>query len=59
MKISRRTWFFLGVAATCAILIPLTPDAFRPLNVGMAILATFWAVLLAIESATRGGGGRA
>jgi hypothetical protein len=59
MKISRRTWFFLGVAAISAIMIPLTPRSFRPLNLGMAILATFWAILLAIESATRGGGGHA
>ena len=59
MKISRRAWFFLGIAAVCAVMIPLTPRSFWPLNTGMVILATFWAVLLAIESATRGGGGHA
>jgi hypothetical protein len=59
MKISRRTWFFLGVAAICTIMIPVTPSSFRPLNLGMAALATFWAILLAIESATRGGSGHA
>jgi hypothetical protein len=50
VRIGRRSLFFLGVAGVCLLLLPPTPDEFRWVNVAMACLAVFWAVLLGIES---------
>ncbi len=49
MKISRRALFFLAVAAVFLLMIPPTPTEFRWLDLAMAGLAVFWAVLLWIE----------
>jgi ABC-type transport system involved in cytochrome c biogenesis permease component len=49
MRISRRALFFLGVAVVFLLMIPPTPREFRWLNLAMAGLALFWAILLAIE----------
>ena len=49
MKISRRALFFFAVAAVFLIMIPPTPPEYRWLNLAMAGLAAFWAVLLWIE----------
>ena len=57
MRIGRRSLFFLGTAVVCVLMIPPTPSEFRWVNVSMACLALFWAVLLGAESAlTRRGG---
>ncbi len=49
MRLGRRPLFFLILAAINLVLIPPTPSEFRWVNVSMACLATFWAVLLSIE----------
>jgi ABC-type transport system involved in cytochrome c biogenesis permease component len=49
MRISRRAVFFLGVALVFLLMIPPTPPQYRWLNLSMAGLALFWAVLLGIE----------
>ena len=49
MRIGRRTLFFLGTAAVCLALLVPTPGEFRWVNLAMAGLALFWALLLAIE----------
>ena len=50
MTIGRRSLFFLGVAVVCLLLILPTPSEYRWVNIAMACLAVFWAVLLGIES---------
>jgi arginine exporter protein ArgO len=52
MMLSRRVWFFLGVAAACLAMLPPTPSEFRVVNIIMAVLALFWAVALGIEDVT-------
>ena len=49
MRIGRRPLFFLAAAVVCAALIPPTPSEFRWVNLAMAGLALFWAVLLTVE----------
>lgn len=49
MRIGRRALFFFGTALVCVALIPPTPPEFRWVNLSMAGLATFWAILIAIE----------
>jgi len=49
MRISRRALFFFAVAAVFLLMIPPTPNEFRWLNLVMAGLALFWAVLLSVE----------
>lgn len=49
MKVSRRALFFLAVSAVFLLMLPPTPPEFRWLNLSMAGLALFWAILLAIE----------
>jgi hypothetical protein len=49
MRISRRAFFFLGVALVFVLMIAPTPPEFRWLNLTMAGLALFWATLLGIE----------
>jgi hypothetical protein len=49
MTLGRRTLFFLILGVICLVMIPPTPSEFRALNVGMAFLAFFWAVALALE----------
>lgn len=54
MRLSRRALFFFAVAVVFLLMIPPTPLEFRWLNLAMAGLALFWAVLLGIEDlATR------
>ncbi|HEX9124368.1 MAG TPA: hypothetical protein VF984_13595 [Actinomycetota bacterium] len=54
MTVGRRSLFFLGVMATCLLLVPATPGEFRWVNYAMAGLALFWAVAVGIEDvATR------
>ena len=53
--IGRRPLFFLLLAAVCAALIPATPAEFRWVNLMMAGIAVFWAVLLAGEDLARRG----
>jgi hypothetical protein len=50
VRIGRRSLFFLGVAVVCLLRIPPTPNQYRWVNISMACLAVFWAVLLGIES---------
>jgi hypothetical protein len=52
MRIGRRPVFFAIVGLVCLALLPPTPAEFRWLNVAMAALAFFWAVMLAIEDIT-------
>ena len=52
MRIGRRPVFFAVVGLVCLALLPATPAEFRWLNVAMAALAFFWAVMLAIEDLT-------
>lgn len=49
MKISRRPVFFALLAVICLALVPATTPEFRWVNFSMAVLAAFWAILLAIE----------
>jgi hypothetical protein len=49
MTLSRRVWFFLGVMVVCLAMMVPTPRQYWPLNLFMAGLALFWAILLAIE----------
>ncbi len=50
MRIGRRSSFFLATTLVCVLMIPPTPNEFRWVNLMMAGLALFWAVLLGIES---------
>jgi ABC-type transport system involved in cytochrome c biogenesis permease component len=54
MRFSRRALFFLAVAVVFLLMIPPTPLEFRWLNLAMAGLALFWAVLLGIEDLLNG-----
>jgi len=49
MRIGRRPLFFLGTAAVCIALLPVSPEEFLWVNLACAGLAMFWALLLAIE----------
>jgi hypothetical protein len=49
VRIGRRPLFFLATATVCLLMIPPTPTEFRWVNISMAGLALFWAVLLGIE----------
>jgi hypothetical protein len=49
MKIHRRALFFLVVAAIFLLMLPPTPPEYRWLNLVMAGISVFWAVLLWIE----------
>ena len=49
MRISRRALFFFAVMGVFLVMIPLTPAEYRWLNLVMAGLSAFWAVLLWIE----------
>lgn len=49
MRLSRRTLFFLALAAICLVMVVPTPEAYRWVNFAAAGLAIFWAVLLGIE----------
>ena len=49
MRLSRRTLFFLALAAVCLVMVVPTPAAYRWVNFAAAGLAIFWAVMLGIE----------
>ena len=49
MKLSRRPWFFFGIAVVFVVMLIPTPAEFRMVNVSMAALALFWAILLGLE----------
>lgn len=49
MRMGRRALFFLGVMATCLVMIPATPAEFRWVNYSMAGLALFWGIAAGIE----------
>jgi hypothetical protein len=49
VRIGRRPLFFLATALVCLLMIPPTPTQYRWVNLSMAGLALFWAVLLGIE----------
>lgn len=49
MTLGRRPLFFLAVAVVSLLLWIPTPSDFRWLNIVMAIIASFWFVMLAIE----------
>jgi hypothetical protein len=51
MTFSRRPWFFLGIAAVFVLMLIPTPSEFRWLNLVMAGLASFWAVMFGLEEA--------
>jgi hypothetical protein len=58
-RIGRRPIFFAVVAVVVLLLVPVTPAEFRALNYGMAGLAGFWSLMMALESlAGRGRGER-
>jgi uncharacterized membrane protein YuzA (DUF378 family) len=50
--------FFFALTVICLALVPATPPEFRWVNYAMIGLAGFWAVMMAIESLTRGRGER-
>ncbi len=54
MRIGRRPLFFFGCGAVNLLLYPLTPAEFRWVNLSMAGLAAFWAVLLTVEELSKG-----
>jgi hypothetical protein len=56
--VGRRPLFFLVLAAVCMALVPATPSEFRWVNLAMAGLAVFWAVMLAGEDLARRRPGR-
>jgi hypothetical protein len=49
MRLSRRTLFFLALAAICLVMVIPTPEAYRWVDFAAAGLAIFWAVLLGVE----------
>jgi len=49
MRIGRRPLAFLVVAIVCLLLVPLTPEAYRMVNVVMIAVSLFWFVMLSIE----------
>jgi hypothetical protein len=49
MRLSRRTWFFLAMSATCLLLLAPTPEKYRWVNLSMGGLSLMWFVLLAAE----------
>jgi hypothetical protein len=49
VKLGRRPWFFLAIAAIFVLMLIPTPAEFRWLNLVMAGLAVVWAVLLGAE----------
>jgi hypothetical protein len=49
MRVSRRALFFAALCTVCLVLIPVTPEAFRWVNLSMAGLALFWAIVIGIE----------
>jgi hypothetical protein len=49
VRVGRRPLFFLATALVCVLMIPPTPNEFRWVNIAMAGLALFWALLLGIE----------
>jgi len=49
VRMSRRTLFFLALAAICLIMLAPTPSAYRWVNLASAGLALFWALMFAIE----------
>jgi hypothetical protein len=49
MRIGRRPFFFLGIAAVFLVLLIPTPEQFRWLDVAMAVLGVVWFVLLSLE----------
>jgi hypothetical protein len=51
--IGRRALFFLVLAVVCLVLLAPTPPEFRWVNLAMAGLAAFWAVMLAGEELAR------
>ena len=53
MRISRRALFFFAVTAVFLVMIPLTPPEYRWLNLVMAGLSMFWAVLLWVEEVSQ------
>ena len=60
MKLSRRALFFLAVAGICLVMLVPTPAEFRWVNISMAALALFWAIMLGAEDISirrRGGPG--
>jgi hypothetical protein len=49
MRLSRRTWFFLAMSATCLLLLAPTPEKYRWVNLSTGALSLMWFVLLAAE----------
>jgi len=49
VKLSRRPWFFALVAFVALLMVPATPSDFWGVNWFCCGLASFWAVMLAIE----------
>jgi intracellular septation protein A len=58
VRLGRRPVFFFVLTVICLVLVAPTPAEFRWVNYSMAGLAGLWAVLMAIESLTRGRGER-
>lgn len=49
MRIGRRALFFAALCVICLVLLPVTPNEFRWLNLAMAGLALFWALAFTVE----------
>ena len=48
MRLSRRSWFFLGMSVTCLVLLAPTPEKYRWVNLSMAALSLMWFVAFAV-----------
>jgi hypothetical protein len=49
MRLGRRTWGFLAIAAAMVLLYEPTPEKFRWVNLALAGLSFFWFVLFLLE----------
>ncbi|HWC69187.1 MAG TPA: hypothetical protein VG478_14055 [Acidimicrobiales bacterium] len=49
----RRAWFFLGAAALCAVLIPVTESRFRWVPIALVIVYTLLALASRADARTR------
>ena len=54
----RRVYFFLAAAALCALIYPITPDAFKWLAATVSVTYVVFAVLYAIASISADRNGR-
>jgi hypothetical protein len=53
MRLGRRTWGFLVIAASMLLLYEPTPEKFRWVNLALAALSLFWFILFLFEDLGR------